>query len=224
MMGNPYPQGDYAEVHFYKRVSTDGQEVIRQDGILKKWMHLEGSAMTMEYYDHGFSAANTSRPEFIQMRGMLRVPRGNGYRRLIVCSELNRMFRSAEDGLQFMREHVASGHCDLFVASVPITYRGTAMFEDPMVYQQMMMLLMFDELERMWISKRTKDTLAAKKALGQTLGRPRDTSLDSEITDLHFQGKSAYAIAKELRISYKRAKKALSDLALNERSGNKKSE
>lgn len=225
MTGNPYPQGDYAEVHRYYRTSTDKQDKIRQDGIMKPYDHIKGSEVNEEYYDHGYSGSDRKRPGLAQMRGFLRVPRPNGYRRLVIWSDLPRGYRDLWGLLQFIEEHVEQGHCDLFIVSpTPLTLRGTMMKECVFTYQTVTFLGLMAELERMNISERTRRTLAAKKALGQTLGRPRDTSKDMAITDLHFAGKSAYAISKELNIGYKRVRNALDALGLNEGSGNKKSD
>jgi DNA invertase Pin-like site-specific DNA recombinase len=225
MMGNPYPQGNYAEVHRSFRDSTTGQDKLRQDAILKPYEHIQGSEVNMDHYDHGYSGSDRKRPGLAQMRGFLRVPRPNGYRRLVMVADLSRLFRDLWGLLQFIEEHVCSGQCDLFIASpTPMTLRGTSIKDDVMTYQTITFLGMMAEIERMNIADRTRQALAAKKAKGQILGRPRDTSHDMQITDLHFQGKSAYAIHKELNISYKRVRNALDALCLNDDSGNNSDE
>jgi DNA invertase Pin-like site-specific DNA recombinase len=63
------------------------------------------------------------------------------------------------------------------------------------------MLAYMAEAERLRISERTKAKLTALKNQGKILGRPRDESLDPEITEHYFQGLSAWKSAKILKVS-----------------------
>jgi DNA invertase Pin-like site-specific DNA recombinase len=225
MLGNPYPQGNYAEVFRYYRESTKGQDRLRQDGLHKPYLHIEGSVTTDEFHDSGFSGGDRDRPALKQLRAFLRVPQSTGHRRLIIVADLARLFRDLSGLLQFIEEHVYNGQCDLFIIGpIPLTLRGTELKTDVASYQMLVFAGMLAEIERMNISKRTRDTLAAKKALGHVLGRPRDTKMDNAIIDMHYAGKSMYATAKELRISYKRVKNAWDALGLNDGLGNSSDE
>ncbi|MHA2351147.1 MAG: hypothetical protein ACXADL_16130, partial [Candidatus Thorarchaeota archaeon] len=88
--------------------------------------------------------------------------------------------------------------------------KENAMEEGPRTLYTLLGAMAENELTR--ISKRTKQSLAAKKAKGETLGRPRDTSLDMEINEHYFQGLSAWKSAKKLKVTIgkvQRARKAL---------------
>ena len=215
----------YAEVLDYGRNSTGKQDRQRQNHLKRhdRWMSSQQvghDVPVYDFYDDGWSGYDRSRPDLNMMKARLRVPSKKP--RLVRITELDRLFRHNFYFLQFIQEFVVNGNTQVYIMGpgTPLLLAGNNLYEDIGVYNNVAILMMMAQMERINTSKRTRDALAAKKARGETLGRPRDTSKDAEITDLHFQGKTAYAISKQLKIGYKRVTKALVALGLNEPNDN----
>lgn len=224
---NDYPLtiSMYAEVHDYGRNSTGKQDRARQDYTKRHdpWMRAQGPHQDVPVYDHyddGWSGYDRSRPALNIMKARLRVPSKKP--RLVRVTDLARLFRHNFFFLQFVDEFIVKGNTQLYIMGPgrPVLLCGNNLYEDLGVYNNVALMMMMAQIERMNTAERTKAALAAKKARGETLGRPRDTSRDQEILDLHYKGESMYKTAKILGISYKRVQKAWNALALNEQSGN----
>jgi DNA invertase Pin-like site-specific DNA recombinase len=113
------------------------------------------------YADAGVSAKSLSRPGLAAALEALRDGRGSA----LVVAKLDRLTRSVHDatGLMAQAEREGWGLVALDVAVDTTTPQGAAMAQ---------VLAVFAELERRLIGQRTRDALAAKKALGAKLGRP----------------------------------------------------
>lgn len=204
-MRTPFTQGDYAEVNIYCRVSTATQSVQRQhDG-----MHNEIITYDEAVYheDIAYSGGDRARPGLLMMKAHLNVPSRKP--KLVIIHELDRLFRDCAGFLNFVENYCLRGNTHLYIVKERMLITNIEDESQQMMYT---MLAMMAELERKRIARRTQERMTALKNQGRKFGRARDTSLDMQITDLHFGGKSTYAIAKELNVSngkVKRAKDAL---------------
>jgi DNA invertase Pin-like site-specific DNA recombinase len=112
--------------------------------------------------DAGFSGKNMKRPALIDALARLRA----GEAQMLCVSRMDRLSRSLMDFTSLMADaqrqgwvlHALDSPADLTTPS------GEAMAS---------VLMVFSQLERRLIGERTKAALAAKKAEGVTLGRPR---------------------------------------------------
>lgn len=226
-MSNDYPLTitSYSEGYDYGRNSTNKQDRERQNYVKRfdPWMKAQlpdHDVPWHDFYDDGWSGYDRSRPDLNQLKARLRLPSKKP--KLLRITELDRLFRHNFFFLQFVQEFVVNGNLHIYIMGPgrPLLLVGNNLYEDMGVYNNVAILMMMAQLERINASNRTKAALAAKKARGETLGRPRDTSHDIEITDLFYQGMSVYGIAKQLKIGYKRVKNAIDALCLNEPKGN----
>lgn len=142
--------------------------------------------------DEGLSGSLRNRPGLTQALGLLK----SGEAEALVVAKMDRLARSvlqASDVLETARQQKWS----VIVLDLGMdlaTPHGKAMAQ---------MLAVFAELEREMIAQRTKDALAAAKARGQRLGRPRATSdaVVREVVRLNASGLSARQIAATLTSS-----------------------
>jgi len=139
--------------------------------------------------DDGYSGSTLKRPALVTALEALRAGEAEG----LVVSKLDRLSRSAQDFANTMAAAKKQGWAlvalDLGVDTT--TPSGKLMAG---------VMAQFAEYERELISTRTKDALAAAKARGQRLGRPRviDPALLARIVTERASGASLRAIAKAL--------------------------
>lgn len=139
--------------------------------------------------DDGYSGSTLKRPALATALAVLAAGEADG----LVVSKLDRLSRSAQDFANTMADAKKQGWAlvalDLGVDTT--TPSGKLMAG---------VMAQFAEYERELISTRTKDALAAAKARGQRLGRPRaiDAALLARVVDLHDSGLSLRAIAAAL--------------------------
>jgi len=204
-MRTPFTQGDYAEVDIYCRVSTLTQSIERQhDGMNNEIMAYDEAVY---HEDIGYSGGDRARPGLLMMKAHLNVPTRKP--KLVIIYELDRLFRDCTGFLNFVEMYCLNGNTHLYIVKERMLITNIEDESQTMMYT---MLAMMAELERKRIARRTQERMTALKNKGQKFGRARCTALDMKITDLHFGGKSTYAIAKELNVSngkVKRAKEAL---------------
>lgn len=177
----------------YLRVSTEEQarsglgmdaqrEAIQQAAKARGW-HVTWAV------DDGYSGSTLKRPALATALEALRAGAAGG----LVVSKLDRLSRSAQDFANTMAAAKKQGWAlvalDLGVDTT--TPSGKLMAG---------VMAQFAEYERELISTRTRDALAAAKARGQRLGRPRaiDRALLARIVTERTSGASLRAIAKAL--------------------------
>lgn len=207
MLSRPLTQPDYAEVHVYRRVSTGSQDLERQDHMLKyPLMDYPDAVM---HADIGYSGSDRTRPSLHQLTGFLNITSRKP--KLVIVETIDRLYRDNTGFLLFIEKYVIQNHVHLWFPSQSIFLcKENAMDEGMRMLYTLLGAMAENELTR--ISKRTKQSLAAKKAKGEVLGRPRDTSLDMEINEHYFQGLSAWKSSKKLKVTVgkvQRARKAL---------------
>lgn len=200
-MQQPLASQDYSEVDLYLRVSTPDQTVERQMDNMRSIIDAYDDVQVFE--DIGYSGGDRARPQLLQMKAHLNVPSRKP--KLVIAYELDRLFRDCAGFLNFVENYCFTGIVHLYFVK-----NRMLIAKSPSEEQQLMftMLALMAELERKRIARRTKERMTALKNQGRVFGRARDTSLDMQITDLHFAGKSTYAIAKQLNVSNGRVKRA----------------
>lgn len=209
MLSNPLMQLDYAEVHVYRRVSTGSQDLERQDHMLKYPIQPYSDAIM--HADKGYSGSDRTRPSLHQMTGFLNIPSRKP--KLVIVETIDRLYRDNTGFLLFIEKYVMQHNVHLWFPSQSIFLcQQNAMDENMRMLYTLIGAMAENELQR--ISKRTKQSLAAKKAKGETLGRPRDTSLDMDINEHYFQGLSAWKSSQKLKITVGKVQRARAALGL----------
>lgn len=142
----------------YLRVSTDLQDhgVDAQRAAISKAVEVD------EWFEERASGKDTKgRPVFTELINRICAEQGT-----LVVSKLDRLGRSTLDVLSvFARVHECGGNIKVLDLGLDTS--------TPMGKFMLTVLLGFAELEREMIRQRTRDGLAAAKAKGVTLGRPK---------------------------------------------------
>jgi site-specific DNA recombinase len=169
----------------YARVSTEEQAqsglgLEAQERMLQAYCEARGVALDEVLVDAGYSGKDLNRPA---MAALLRKVREGQVAR-VVTVKIDRLSRRVIDTLnvvETLRKH------DTAIAFVQEAIDTTTAAGKAMLT----VIAAFAEMERNYISERTRSALAAKKARGERLGNPAFGVLDGE------QG--VRAIALELR-------------------------
>ena len=139
--------------------------------------------------DAAASARSLDRPALTE--ALARLDGGDGT--VLMVAKLDRLTRSVHDatGLMLRAERAGWGLVALDVAVDTTTPQGTAMAQ---------VMAVFAELERRLIGQRTRDALAAKRAQGARLGRPRTLPdpVVRRIVRAREKGEGWSAIARQL--------------------------
>ena len=136
----------------YLRVSTEEQSTARQEDSLK--------AICDEYHIERLSAAAKNRPEFDEVIAKLKP--GDTF----VVHDLDRAFRSSREALNVLADLQKRG-VNFRIINVGI---DAATPEGELLYTIIAAVATF---ERRFLSRRTKEGMAAAKARGVHIGRPR---------------------------------------------------
>jgi DNA invertase Pin-like site-specific DNA recombinase len=178
----------------YLRVSTEEQAASglgldAQRAQVVAECERRGVTLLATYEDAGRSGKDLARPALTDALVALDAGEGSA----LMVAKLDRLTRSVHDasGLMKRAERAGWGLVALDVAVDTTTPQGTAMAQ---------VLVVFAELERRLIGQRTRDALAAKKAQGHKLGRPRSLPepVRRRIVDAHAAGAGWSAIARQL--------------------------
>ena len=138
----------------YARVSTDDQDMIRQTHQLR-------AAGCEKIFQETMSGTKKHRP---QMNAMLDFIREDD---VVVVCELTRISRSTKDLFELVEKIEGKG---AKIKSLKENWVDTTTAHGKLLFTMFAGLAQF---ERDLISERTRETLAAKKAAGIKLGRPR---------------------------------------------------
>jgi DNA invertase Pin-like site-specific DNA recombinase len=185
------------KIYAYLRVSTDAQDVDNQKhGIL-------------EYANkHGFSNMifvedTVSGQKKWQLRKLGELVRNAEKGDIIIFAEISRMARSTLQVLEIME------HCTKHEIEVHVTKQNMILDKSMSSRITVTVLGMAAEIEREFISIRTKEALAKRKAAGLPMGRPAGQAetlkLDAkaaEINDLIAKGVNKRSIAKVVGCSH----------------------
>ena len=93
---------------------------------------------------------------------------------ILIVSEATRLGRSPLEVLEMQRDIIRKG-CILHIVKENLVIGVSGKSEIEKAQQEMMLVLLgaIGKMERAFVSVRTKEALAARKAAGVTLGRPR---------------------------------------------------
>lgn len=161
-------RGVSTQVIGYVRVSTDGQAesgagMAAQRSAIQEACQVRSLVLSRLYEDAGFSAANLDRPALSDALAALATRKADG----LIVAKLDRLSRSLLDFAQLMELARAQGWALIALdLGVDTTTPSGELLAG--------VLASFAQFERRLISQRTREGLAAKRAAGVTLGRPRN--------------------------------------------------
>jgi DNA invertase Pin-like site-specific DNA recombinase len=181
----------------YLRTSTDKQDLSHQKLEILEFARRQGLHVD-EYVEITISSQKTSKQrridELVQMLNETDV---------LIVTELSRLGRSTDEVIAIVNALVERN-----IRLIMIKQNLDIHRQDMNSKIMITLFSLFAELERDMISQRTKEALAAKKAQGQTLGKPKGTlqksKFDNEaerIKELLGYGLSVRKIAKVLGYS-----------------------
>lgn len=191
--------------YFYLRVSTQEkgekgekqreQTFERQKGILER----AGYILTDDNTFADRISGKTKGDEREQFDKMLSVLEEKDW---VIFSETSRFSRSYINGMEMLDTLIFDKKVNVRFVSNGIELMANGKF-NPYVWYTISMMLLSDELQRRVISYNTANGLAAKKADGVVLGRPRtiDEDMQNMIISMHNEGNKGYWIAQQLKIS-----------------------
>ncbi len=174
----------------YLRVSTDEQSCDMQERDLLRLAEQRQLEVVETYRDEGVSGSKASRPAFDRM---LRDAK-RGKFQVLLAWKLDRLGRSLSNLIRLL-EDLRSWNVTL------VSYSESLDLDSPSGRLMYQLISAFSEYEREIIRSRVRSGLAAARARGKHLGRPRLAVRASEVTRLRAAGLSGRAIAAKLGIS-----------------------
>lgn len=190
--------------YFYLRVSTqtkgeDGekqreQTFERQKGILER----AGYTLTDENTFADRISGKTKGDERENFDKLLTILNEGDW---VIFSETSRFSRSYINGMEMLDTLIFDKKVNVRFVSNAIDLMANGRF-NPYVWYTISQMLLADELQRRVISYNTANGLAAKRANGIVLGRPKTIDDDKRnmVLSMHNDGKKGYEIAKKLGI------------------------
>lgn len=175
----------------YIRVSTVDQNPQLQFDELREFCRARGWKQSAEFVDHGISGIDSSRPGLRQLLQACHLRTIDA----VIVWRLDRLARSLADLVRLTQTFESSGINFVSVRDSGLdttTTQGKLFFAISAVYA---------EFERNMIIERTRAGIAAARARGKTLGRPRLSIDVDQIFKLKDFGLSTRKIAKSLGVS-----------------------
>ena len=157
----------------YIRTSTDKQDLNNQKLEILEYARREGIRIT-DFIAVSASSRRTKRQRRIEEL-LERLQDGD----TLLVTELSRLGRSTGEVIELIDELLAAGVRILILKENLRLEKG---IDDIQSLTMVTFLSLFAQMERMMISRRTKEALAAKKAQGVQLGKPKGT-IQSSIYD-----------------------------------------
>ncbi|WDE97449.1 recombinase family protein [Lentisphaera profundi] len=154
------------------RVSTDKQTVANQRDEIQRYCESNGLRVDQE-----MELEISSRKSDTE-RGIDTLKENLTSGSILICSELSRLGRNTASVIVLINELVAKG------VRVILIKQGMDIRDNDMSSKIMVtMFSLFAELERDFVSLRTKEALAMRKRAGMVLGRPKGTKGKSKYTE-----------------------------------------
>jgi len=150
----------------YIRASTDAQDVKNQRHEILEYGHHEGISVD-EFIEVTTSSRHSSRQRRIEEMQERLEPSDT-----LIVTELSRLGRSTGEVIMLINQLVAYGVTVVIIKQSLCLGEG---IQDISSKIMVTLLALFAEIERDFISLRTKEALAAKKAQGVILGKPKGT-------------------------------------------------
>lgn len=187
----------------YARVSTHDQSSAMQLDELREFVNRRDWTVVEEFIDSGVSGAKESRPAMNRMMADAR-------RRKFDCVLVYRYDRLARS-----LRHLVNALCEF--DSLGINFVSLHESVDTSTAQGRLVFGIFAsiaEFERELIRSRVRSGLAAARARGKTLGRPRVAVDSAAVKELRAGGKSWASISRELGIARGTLQKSLNHPAM----------
>ena len=189
--------------YIYKRVSTEKQELTRQDGAIADYCKANNIEVLPENeYADVITGKTIKRENYQAMKERLQKDD------VLIMLDLDRLGRNW-DLIKAEWKDLTERGVYIIIVNCPLINvlpenNGAVSIDKRLIQELMFSLLCYlsqKEVEK--VSLRTKECLAAKRAQGVRLGRPRtiDDDMQNMIISMHEQGKKGYKIAEELGIS-----------------------
>jgi DNA invertase Pin-like site-specific DNA recombinase len=182
----------------YLRVSTDEQSCDMQERDLRRLAEQRGLEIVQVYRDEGWSGAKASRPAFDEM---LRDAK-RGRFSVLLTWKLDRLGRSLSNLLRLL-EDLRTWNVGL------VSYSESLDLDSPSGRLMYQLISAFSEYEREIIRSRVRAGLRNARAKGKTLGRPRVAVDAAKVASLRAQGRSWRAVARELKVNARTARRAV---------------
>jgi DNA invertase Pin-like site-specific DNA recombinase len=176
----------------YLRVSTDDQRAEMQEREISLFLKSKGLKIDLTFKDEGFSGGSDNRPGLNQLKEAVKASRI----KVLVVYKVDRLCRSLTHLLKLLELFKQYG-----VTLMSIT--DSIDLSNPSGIFHMHVMGAVAELEKGFISERTKAGLAAAKARGEPLGRPQKYGkMDViEVLSLRSQGLTIKAIKDKTGIN-----------------------
>ncbi len=152
------------KTYCYIRTSTDKQEYLRQENILKEKGYMNG--VNCDYIEETFTGKTVKRPVFQDLINN-KIEKGD----TIVTTELSRISRSVKDFNNLIDEIVEKKKVNICILKENFNLLANGQM-DAMTKLIMHITSAFAEFERNIISERTIESLKAKKINGTKSGNP----------------------------------------------------
>lgn len=175
----------------YARVSTEDQDCTLQLNELREFADRRGWRVTAEYVDTGWSGSRNDRP---QLKAILKDAAAHRFDCIIVW-KIDRFGRSCADLLDYIRQLQSWG-----VRFMAITQSLDTDDANPTSRLLITILAAVAEFERSMIRERVKAGVKAAQAKGVQCGRRAKVWDRDQAVQLHLQGKTVRAIAKQLGV------------------------
>lgn len=154
-----------SKTYCYIRVSTDDQDYIRQESILKDKGYING--VNCEYIEETFTGTKTKRPVFDEL--INRMEKGD----TLICESLSRLSRGGViKTLDLITEFIQKKQINVTILKENFYLKAG---EKPDANTNLLLGIfsVLGQFERDLISERTKEGLKAVKKKGTKLGKPR---------------------------------------------------
>lgn len=184
----------------YKRVSTDKQDLLRQEVAIQEYCTANDITLDAAYSDK-ITGKVFHRPDYDKLKSV--VKKGD----TIIIKELDRLGRDW-DGIKNEWKWFDDNDINVIVIDMPLLAQSiygddgkvnlNIKFVKTIVFET---LCYVSETERRKIGKRTSEALQAKKKQGKKLGRPKNKEIEENVLKLAAEGMPKKDIAKELGIS-----------------------
>ena len=187
----------------YLRISTSGQDLNAQRFAILDYAQQHGLVIDR------FVGSQSSSRRTVGERGLQAVLDQLQSGDTLLVSELSRLGRSVGQIIQLL-DQVLKQHVTLIAIKEHLELRETPVRETPDLQTKVMVTLfgLFAEIERDLIAERTKEGLAAARAKGKHIGRPKGvlgtsklTGCEADIQDLLAKTVSKASIAKIMGVS-----------------------
>jgi len=155
----------------YVRVSTDKQDLEKQDHLLLQYA--QANQLLIDEFIHVEISSRRSRKERRIDELLLKLQEGD----MLLVAELSRLGRNMLQTLNIINELGQKGISVVFVRQPELSTTG------PHTKLLLAIYSYFAEAEREYISMRTKQGLAAAKAKGKKLGRPKGSKNRERVLD-----------------------------------------